>query len=151
MAPSRAALVALITLVALGGAFVLGLYALTDVAERSDMLGRLTPALAAVVAGVPGLLAWLRGEQLARSNAAQTAQLGRVESQTNGHLTARLEAQRGAIVADVVAAAGKDAGNPIALKDYVRFQLGEGIEKEESDFAAEVAAAAGVKKDEPFA
>ena len=54
-------------------------------------------------------------------------------------------------VADVVAAAGKDAGSPIALKDYVRFQLGEGIEKEESDFAAEVAAAAGVKKDEPVA
>jgi elongation factor Ts len=30
------------------------------------------------------------------------------------------------------------------LKDYVRFQLGEGIEKVESDFAAEVAAAAGL-------
>jgi elongation factor Ts len=44
-------------------------------------------------------------------------------------------------VADVVAKAGKDAGTPIVLKDYVRFQLGEGIEKEESDFAAEVAAA----------
>ena len=46
-------------------------------------------------------------------------------------------------VADVVARAGKDAGTPIVLKDYVRFQLGEGIEKEESDFAAEVAAAVG--------
>ncbi|SNS48872.1 translation elongation factor Ts (EF-Ts) [Sphingomonas laterariae] len=46
-------------------------------------------------------------------------------------------------VADVVAAAGKEAGAPIVLKDYVRFQLGEGIEKKESDFAAEVAAAAG--------
>jgi elongation factor Ts len=44
-------------------------------------------------------------------------------------------------IADVVAKAGKDAGTPIVLKDYVRFQLGEGIEKEESDFAAEVAAA----------
>ena len=44
-------------------------------------------------------------------------------------------------IADVVAKAGKDAGKPIVLKDYVRFQLGEGIEKEESDFAAEVAAA----------
>ena len=44
-------------------------------------------------------------------------------------------------VADVVAAAGKDAGTTITLTDYVRFQLGEGIEKEESDFAAEVAAA----------
>ncbi len=47
-------------------------------------------------------------------------------------------------ISDVVAAAGKDAGSPIALTDYVRFQLGEGIEKETSDFAAEVAAAAGV-------
>ncbi|GAA4036025.1 translation elongation factor Ts [Parerythrobacter jejuensis] len=46
-------------------------------------------------------------------------------------------------VADVVAKAGKDAGHDIVLKDYVRFQLGEGIEKEESDFAAEVAAAVG--------
>ena len=46
-------------------------------------------------------------------------------------------------IADVVAAAGKEAGKDIVLKDYVRFQLGEGIEKEESDFAAEVAAAVG--------
>ena len=46
-------------------------------------------------------------------------------------------------IADVVAQAGKEAGKPIVLKDYVRFQLGEGIEKEESDFAAEVAAAVG--------
>ncbi len=46
-------------------------------------------------------------------------------------------------IADVVAAAGKEAGKEIVLKDYVRFQLGEGIEKEESDFAAEVAAAVG--------
>ena len=54
-------------------------------------------------------------------------------------------------VADVVAQAGKEAGTPITLKAYERFQLGEGIEKAESDFAAEVAAAAGVKKDEPVA
>ena len=54
-------------------------------------------------------------------------------------------------VADVVAQAGKDAGSPIALKAFERFQLGEGIAKAESDFAAEVAAAAGVKKDEPVA
>jgi elongation factor Ts len=45
-------------------------------------------------------------------------------------------------ISDVVAQAGKAAGTSIVLKDYVRFQLGEGIEKEESDFAAEVAAAA---------
>lgn len=47
-------------------------------------------------------------------------------------------------ISDVVAAAGRDAGMSIVLKDYVRFQLGEGIEKVESDFAAEVAAAAGI-------
>ena len=47
-------------------------------------------------------------------------------------------------IADVVASAGKAAGAEIKLVDYVRFQLGEGIEKAESDFAAEVAAAAGV-------
>lgn len=46
-------------------------------------------------------------------------------------------------VADVVAAKGKELGAEIKIKDYVRFQLGEGIEREESDFAAEVAAAAG--------
>jgi elongation factor Ts len=46
-------------------------------------------------------------------------------------------------ITDVIAQAGKAAGSPIELKRYVRFQLGEGIEKAESDFAAEVAAAAG--------
>lgn len=35
-----------------------------------------------------------------------------------------------------------DVGAPIALKGFKRFELGEGIEKEETDFAAEVAAAA---------
>jgi elongation factor Ts len=54
-------------------------------------------------------------------------------------------------VADVVAAAAKDAGAAIELKGFVRYQLGEGIEKKQDDFAAEVAAAAGVKKDEPVA
>ncbi len=44
-------------------------------------------------------------------------------------------------IADVVANAGKAAGKAIKLTDYVRFQLGEGIEKEVGDFAAEVAAA----------
>ncbi|MDF1834556.1 MAG: translation elongation factor Ts [Alteraurantiacibacter sp. bin_em_oilr2.035] len=46
-------------------------------------------------------------------------------------------------IADVIAKAGKDAGTAIVLKDYVRFQLGEGIEKEESDFASVFAAAVG--------
>ena len=43
-------------------------------------------------------------------------------------------------IADVVTKAGKDAGVEIALTGFVRFNLGEGIEKEETDFAAEVAA-----------
>src|SRR3954463_9846231 len=43
-------------------------------------------------------------------------------------------------VAEVVASAAKEAGTGIELKGFVRFQLGEGIEKKESDFAAEVAA-----------
>jgi elongation factor Ts len=47
-------------------------------------------------------------------------------------------------ISEVIAAAAKDAGTAIVLTDYVRFQLGEGIEKTESDFAAEVAAAAGI-------
>ena len=43
-------------------------------------------------------------------------------------------------IADVVAKAAKDAGTGITLTDYVRYQLGEGIERAEQDFAAEVAA-----------
>ncbi len=46
-----------------------------------------------------------------------------------------------ATVEEYVARTAKEAGASIKLVDYVRFQLGEGIEKEESDFAAEVAAA----------
>jgi elongation factor Ts len=50
-------------------------------------------------------------------------------------------------VEDVITARGKELGSPVALTAYVRFQLGEGIERKESDFAAEVAAAAGTVKD----
>jgi len=46
-------------------------------------------------------------------------------------------------IAQVVEQAGKDAGADIKLTDSVRFQLGEGIEKKEEDFAAEVAATLG--------
>jgi elongation factor Ts len=45
-----------------------------------------------------------------------------------------------ATVEEYIAKTAKDAGKSIKLVDYVRFQLGEGIEKEEVDFAAEVAA-----------
>ena len=54
-------------------------------------------------------------------------------------------------VAEVIAQAAKEAGTGIVLKSFTRFQLGEGIEKKESDFAAEVAAAAGTSKPEPVA
>ncbi len=39
-------------------------------------------------------------------------------------------------------AAERDIGAPVAVTGFVSFALGEGIQKEETDFAAEVAAAA---------
>jgi len=47
-------------------------------------------------------------------------------------------------VKDVVAKTAKEAGKPVALTGFVRFALGEGIEKQQTDFAAEVAAQAGL-------
>lgn len=44
-------------------------------------------------------------------------------------------------VSDVVAKSGKDAGHDVKLTGYVRFELGDGVEKKVTDFAAEVAAA----------
>ena len=46
-------------------------------------------------------------------------------------------------VSKAVEAAGKDAGGAISINGFKMFVLGEGIEKEVGDFAAEVAAAAG--------
>ncbi|MBT5728571.1 MAG: elongation factor Ts, partial [Alphaproteobacteria bacterium] len=43
-------------------------------------------------------------------------------------------------VGNVIEAAAKDAGADIKLTHFAHFILGDGIEKEESDFAAEVAA-----------
>ncbi|NBC32972.1 MAG: elongation factor Ts [Alphaproteobacteria bacterium] len=43
----------------------------------------------------------------------------------------------------VVESEGKTLGSPVAVTEFVRFALGEGIEKEDKDFASEVAAAAG--------
>jgi elongation factor Ts len=49
-------------------------------------------------------------------------------------------------VTQVLKEAEGKAGKPVTLKAFVRYALGEGIEKEEApDFAAEVAAAAGTK------
>lgn len=47
-------------------------------------------------------------------------------------------------VGKVVEAAAKAAGQPITITRFVRFALGEGIQKKQEDFAAEVASAAGV-------
>ena len=46
-------------------------------------------------------------------------------------------------VEKAIDAFAKDLGSPVKLTGFVRFALGEGIEKEETDFAAEVAAAVG--------
>jgi elongation factor Ts len=43
-------------------------------------------------------------------------------------------------ISQVLDAAAKEAGAPIRAAGFARFKLGEGIEKKESDFAAEVAA-----------
>jgi len=47
-------------------------------------------------------------------------------------------------ISDVLKNAEKEVGAPVKLTAFVCYALGEGIEKEASDFAAEVAAAAGV-------
>ena len=46
-------------------------------------------------------------------------------------------------ISDVIANASKEAGTAIELVSFMRLELGEGIEKKEEDFAAEVAAVAG--------
>ena len=46
-------------------------------------------------------------------------------------------------IKDVVAEEAKKLGAPIRLVGFVRLALGEGVEKKQEDFAAEVAAAAG--------
>ena len=46
-------------------------------------------------------------------------------------------------IAKVVEKASKDLGTPVAIEGFVRFQVGEGIDKVESDFADEVSKMAG--------
>lgn len=48
-------------------------------------------------------------------------------------------------ISKVIENLGKELGAPVKLAGFARFALGEGIEKEVSDFAAEVAAQAGTK------
>ena len=47
-------------------------------------------------------------------------------------------------ISDVINKASVRIGTPIIISGFVRFALGEGIEKKEEDFAEEVAAAAGI-------
>jgi elongation factor Ts len=47
-------------------------------------------------------------------------------------------------VKDIIEKAAKEAGAPIKVTKFVRYSLGEGIDKQETDFAAEVAATSGV-------
>lgn len=44
-------------------------------------------------------------------------------------------------ISEAVEAAAKDIGAPVKVSGFVRFVLGEGVEREQGDFAAEVAAA----------
>jgi elongation factor Ts len=46
-------------------------------------------------------------------------------------------------ISEVVANAGKEIGKPVKLTGFAHFKLGEGIEKQETDFAEEVKKAAG--------
>jgi elongation factor Ts len=48
-------------------------------------------------------------------------------------------------VSQAVKEAEASLKSPVAIKGFVRFVLGEGVEKQEQDFAAEVAAAAGTR------
>ncbi len=46
-------------------------------------------------------------------------------------------------ISDVISTLAKELGTPVELKSYIRYEIGEGIEKEEKNFADEVAAAGG--------
>jgi elongation factor Ts len=48
-----------------------------------------------------------------------------------------------ATVAQALKAAEKTAGAPIKIAKFARYALGEGIDKKDEDFAAEVAKAVG--------
>ena len=49
-------------------------------------------------------------------------------------------------IAKLLEKSGKDFGAPVEIEGFVRFKVGEGIEKVESDFADEVAQMSGAKK-----
>jgi elongation factor Ts len=48
-------------------------------------------------------------------------------------------------ISKMIENASKELGAPVAIEGFVRFQVGEGIEKADADFADEVAQMAGTK------
>ena len=48
-------------------------------------------------------------------------------------------------VSKVLDETAKDVGGTVAVNGFVRFELGEGVEKKDEDFAAEVAAVAAAR------
>jgi elongation factor Ts len=46
-------------------------------------------------------------------------------------------------IEQLIADTAKQVGSPVAVKGFVRFALGEGVEKKVDDFAAEVASMTG--------
>ena len=58
-------------------------------------------------------------------------------------MSSRSSSTTGKAVTQAVKEAEDKVGAPIKIAGFVRYALGEGIEKQETDFAAEVAAAAG--------
>src|SRR5712664_1168088 len=80
-----------------------------------------------------------RGVVVSYVHNALTAGLGKI-----GVLVAQIFVGDGETrISKVVEASAKEAGAPIKIAGFVRFALGEGIEKEQADFAAEVAAQLG--------
>ena len=53
--------------------------------------------------------------------------------------------EKGVSVEQHVASVAKALGGSVKVNSFVRYEKGEGIEKKVDDFAAEVAAAAGLK------
>ncbi len=53
-----------------------------------------------------------------------------------------VKAENKETVAKYLDAVSKEVGTPVVLQEFVRFETGEGIEKQENDFAADVAAQA---------
>ena len=55
-----------------------------------------------------------------------------------------VKAENKETVAKYLEMVSKEVGTPVELKRFVRFETGEGLEKKNEDFAAEVAAQMGM-------